>query len=50
MSDSARFDVIIAGGGPAGLTAAYLLSREGRNVVVVEAHPRLWGGISSTEE
>jgi protoporphyrinogen oxidase len=42
--------VVIAGGGPAGLTAAYLLSREGRKVVVVETHPRLWGGISRTEE
>lgn len=43
-------NTLIVGGGPAGLTAAYLLSRRGINVAVVEAHPRLWGGISRTEE
>ena len=42
--------VLVAGGGPAGLTAAYLLSRRGISVTVVEAHPHLWGGISRTEE
>jgi protoporphyrinogen oxidase len=41
---------LVVGGGPAGLTAAYLLSRCGISVAVVEAHPRLWGGISRTEE
>jgi protoporphyrinogen oxidase len=41
---------LVVGGGPAGLTAAYLLSRRGVSVAVVEAHPRLWGGISRTEE
>jgi protoporphyrinogen oxidase len=40
----------VAGGGPAGLTAAYLLARRSVPVTVVEAHPRLWGGISRTEE
>jgi protoporphyrinogen oxidase len=42
--------VLIAGGGPAGLTAACLLARRNVPVTVVEAHPRLWGGISRTEE
>ena len=43
-------DVLVAGGGPAGLTAGWLLSRRGVSVTVVEADPRLWGGISRTEE
>ena len=42
-------ETLIAGGGPAGLTAGYLLSRRSRNVVVVDAHPTQWGGISRTE-
>ena len=50
MTDSRLFDVLVAGGGPAGLTAAYLLSRRGRSVAVVDSHERLWGGISRTEE
>ncbi len=50
MPGSRLLDVLIAGGGPAGLTAAYLLSRQGRSVAVVDSHPRLWGGISRTEE
>jgi protoporphyrinogen oxidase len=46
----ASFEVVIAGGGPAGLTAAYELSRHGRGCVVLEADPRLVGGISRTDE
>ncbi|GAC1474647.1 MAG: NAD(P)/FAD-dependent oxidoreductase [Isosphaeraceae bacterium] len=40
---------IIAGGGPAGLTAAYELSRHGRPCVVLEADPLMVGGISRTD-
>jgi phytoene dehydrogenase-like protein len=31
----ARFDVIVIGAGPAGLTAAGLLAKEGRSVLVL---------------
>ena len=49
MSDRANKAVII-GAGPAGLTAAYELSKHGQRVVVVEADPRYVGGISRTVE
>ena len=42
--------VAIIGAGPAGLTAAYLLTREGAVVTVLEADPNLVGGISRTVE
>ncbi|THU32404.1 NAD(P)/FAD-dependent oxidoreductase [Niastella caeni] len=40
----------IIGAGPAGLTAAYLLAKNGNEVVVFEADPRYVGGISRTEK
>ena len=46
----AAFETVIAGGGPAGLTGAYELTRHGRACVVLEADPRLVGGISRTDE
>ncbi len=46
----AAHDVVIAGGGPAGLTAAYELAKHGRSAVVLEADPRLVGGISRTDQ
>jgi protoporphyrinogen oxidase len=49
MSDRANKAVII-GAGPAGLTAAYELSKHGQRVVVLEADPRYVGGISRTVE
>src|SRR5262249_9311899 len=40
--------VAIIGAGPAGLTAAYLLSKEGIPTTVLEADPHLVGGIART--
>jgi len=49
MSDRAIKAVII-GAGPAGLTAAYELSKQGQHVVVLESDPQYVGGISRTVE
>jgi protoporphyrinogen oxidase len=43
-------DVAIIGAGPAGLTAAYLLSKQGLRVTVIEKDPVYVGGISRTVE
>jgi protoporphyrinogen oxidase len=43
-------DVAIIGAGPAGLTAAYLLSKQGLTVSVIEKDPVYVGGISRTVE
>lgn len=41
--------IAIIGAGPAGLTAAYLLGKEGQDVTVFETDPIYVGGISRTE-
>lgn len=41
-------DVFVVGAGPAGLTASYLLTKEGKSVSVIEADPVYVGGISRT--
>jgi protoporphyrinogen oxidase len=46
----AAYEAIIAGAGPAGLTAAYELSKHGRSCIVLEADPKLVGGISRTDQ
>ncbi len=46
----ASYPTVIAGGGPAGLTAAYELTRNAHNCVVLEADPHLVGGISRTDQ
>ncbi len=43
-------DVAIIGAGPAGLTAAYLLSKKGHSVTVIEKDETYVGGISRTVE
>ncbi len=43
-------DVAIIGAGPAGLTAAYLLSKKGYSVTVIEKDANYVGGISRTVE
>jgi protoporphyrinogen oxidase len=45
---NSRETVAIIGAGPAGLTAAYLLSKAGTPVTVLEADPENVGGISRT--
>ncbi len=42
------FDVVCIGAGPAGLTAAYVLSKQGKKVLVLEGDPTYVGGISRT--
>ncbi len=45
----ASYDTVIAGAGPAGLTAAYELTKHGHRCVVLEANPTTVGGISRTD-
>ncbi|HUL32868.1 MAG TPA: NAD(P)/FAD-dependent oxidoreductase [Candidatus Eisenbacteria bacterium] len=43
-----HYQAIIVGAGPAGLTAAYELSKHGQRVLVLESDPQYVGGISRT--
>lgn len=43
-----QIQVVIIGAGPAGLTAAYLLTKEGVPVTVLESDPEYVGGIAKT--
>ena len=43
-------DVVVLGAGPAGLTAAYELTKAGKSVIVIEKDPTYVGGISRTVE
>ncbi len=46
----ASYSTVIAGAGPAGLTAAYELTRHGASCVVLESETALVGGISRTDQ
>ncbi|MBV7256063.1 NAD(P)/FAD-dependent oxidoreductase [Pacificimonas sp. WHA3] len=48
--ESSSVDVAIIGAGPAGLTSAYLLTKAGFSVTVIEKDPVYVGGISRTVE
>ncbi|MAW90090.1 MAG: FAD-dependent oxidoreductase [Altererythrobacter sp.] len=45
-----KVDVAIIGAGPAGLTAGYLLTRQGKSVAIIEKDDTYVGGISRTVE
>ena len=50
IASGINIDVAIIGAGPAGLTAAYLLTIKGYKVTVIEKDERYVGGISRTGE
>ncbi len=45
---SRSVETLVIGAGPAGLTAAYTLAKQGRDVTVIEQDPTYVGGISRT--
>ena len=40
-----KYDFIIIGGGMSGLVCAYILSKEGKKVIVLEKNSQLGGGL-----
>jgi protoporphyrinogen oxidase len=48
LNGRTRAPIAVLGGGPAGLTAGYLLARKGRPVIVFEAEDQV-GGLAKTE-
>ncbi|MGB7374331.1 NAD(P)/FAD-dependent oxidoreductase [Pontixanthobacter sp.] len=50
LPNERNVDVAIIGAGPAGLTAAYLLTKHGKSVAIIEQDETCVGGISRTVE
>ena len=50
MTEEKLYDVICIGAGPAGLSAGYVLSKDKKSILVLEASEKYVGGISRTEE
>ena len=48
MNPSKKCEILILGAGPAGLTAGWELSRNGKKVIVLESDPKFVGGIART--
>ncbi|MBO4355736.1 MAG: FAD-dependent oxidoreductase, partial [Clostridia bacterium] len=46
--DSYRYDVVVAGGGPAGIAAAIVSARAGRKTAIIERYGCVGGGITSS--
>ena len=49
MSKDERYDIVIVGGGPNGITAAAYLAKSGLSVCVLEERPELLGGCENVE-
>ena len=49
VGDAGRLPTVVLGAGPAGLTAGYLLAKQGRPVIVLEAEDQV-GGLAKTVE
>jgi len=48
LNPSKKCEILILGAGPAGLTAGWELSRNGKKVIVLESDPKFVGGIART--